>query len=153
MLSIILLAATTVLYAGYNLLVKQSADVAGSVASTTITATIALQIAALSTSIIFAIFLKVQGGHSMTLSMPTYLWAIGAGICIGIAEILYFYLFSGISGLPAMSASVVIPTVVAGTVVLALVASTVLFGERLNLYQLFGGLMITGGIVLLYIRD
>lgn len=89
----------------------------------------------------------------MTLPMPTYLWAIGAGICIGIAEILYFYLFSGISGLPAMSASVVIPTVVAGTVVLALVASTVLFGERLNLYQLFGGLMITGGIVLLYIRD
>ena len=153
MISIILLTATTVLYAGYNLLVKQSAHVAGTIATTTITATIALQVAALSTSIVFALLLKTQGGHTMSLPLPTYLWAIGAGICIGIAEILYFYLFAGINGLPAMPASIVIPTVVAGTVILTLLVSTVLFGEKLNGFQILGGLMIAGGIVLLYIRS
>ena len=47
MTGVLLLLLVTCLYAGYNLLVKQSATIAESTAASTITATIALQAVAL----------------------------------------------------------------------------------------------------------
>ena len=51
-----LLILVTMFYAGYNILVKVSVDHALGTATTTILATISLQLAALSASLIFAIF-------------------------------------------------------------------------------------------------
>ncbi|MFP6729580.1 MAG: hypothetical protein VCD50_05340 [Alphaproteobacteria bacterium] len=55
--SIFLLVVATVLYAGYNVLVKASGAAMPVSAQTTIVATISLQIAALSTSSLFALYL------------------------------------------------------------------------------------------------
>ena len=65
-------------------------------ATTTILATICVQVAALLASALFLGFLTIRGGQVFALSRGSYLWAALAGICIGSAEIGYFYLFSGI---------------------------------------------------------
>ncbi len=88
--SLILLLTTTILYAGYNLLVKVSGSHVPEAATSPMLATICLQLAALSASLCFTLFLVVQGVHVLKLSMPTYAWALVAGLCIGGAEICYF---------------------------------------------------------------
>ncbi|MBT6273303.1 MAG: EamA family transporter [Chromatiales bacterium] len=148
--SLALLMVVTVLYAGYNLMVKISSQHAPEVATTTVMATITLQLAALVVSLGFAGSLFARGGHVFELTPPAYLWAIGAGLCIGAAEVAYFYLFRGAVGRPSMSASVAIPAVVAGTVVLSLLCSSLFLNERLNAVQLGGGLLILLGVGVLF---
>ena len=152
MFAIALLALTTLLYAGYNILVKQSASQVDAAASTTITATIALQVAALTTSLVFTGIIKLQGDQSLLLSPSAYLWAVAAGLCIGGAEIAYFYLFAGIGAEAPMRANVAIPTIVSGTIVLAMIASWAIFGEHIAWTQVLGALVIVGGIFLLFTR-
>ena len=152
MFAIALLALTTLLYAGYNILVKQSADQVDIATSSTITATIALQFAALTTSLIFAAVLKLQGGSSLMLSPAAYVWAIAAGLCIGAAEIAYFYLFAGVGAEAPMPANVAIPTIVSGTILLAMFASWALFKEPMAWPQLLGAVVIAFGVFLLFLR-
>ena len=59
-------------------------------------------------------------------------------MCIGGAEIAYFYLFGGIGTGKPMTANMVIPTVVSGTIVITVVAAYFVFGETLALTQLTG---------------
>ena len=106
MASVILLAVVTVLYAGYNLLVKFSGNHVPETATTTIAATICIQLAALFTSAVFLGALAFRGGHTFALSPSAYLWAAAAGLCIGGAEIGYLYLFGGIGPFKPMDASV-----------------------------------------------
>ena len=109
-----LLAAVTLLYAGYNLFVKFSGEHVPATTTSTVVATICLQVAALAASVVFLSVQMFRGGHTFNLSASSYGWAIAAGLCIGCAEIGYFYLFSGVGSEKAMPASVVIPTVVSG---------------------------------------
>ena len=151
MISAVLLALTTCLYAGYNLFIKVSGSHVPVSATSSIAATICLQIAALTTSLVFAASLLVQGGHSFQLTNKAYVWAVLAGLCIGGAEIAYLYLFSGIGGRRPMAASVAIPVVVCGTVVLAGVFSLIFLRETLSLTQIFGGTLSIVGIVLFFV--
>lgn len=144
------LAIVTVAYAGYNILIKQSGAVSPETATTSILATMALQVAALSVSVLFFIFLNLQGGQSFKLSLPTYVWAILAGLCIGTAEIGYFYLFGGHGGIPAMRATVVIPTIVCGTIVLTMIAGYFFFRESMGWPQFAGAGLVAAGIALLF---
>src|SRR5262249_1334357 len=112
---IALLVAVTIFYAGYNLLIKVSGIHVPAAATTTILATIWLQVAALLASTLFLGFLALQGGQVFSLSPRAYLWAALAGLCAGSAEITYFYLLSGVGFARPMAASIVIPTVVSGT--------------------------------------
>ena len=132
MTGLLLLATVTALYAGYNLLIKVSASHVPAAATSTIAATICLQLAALATSILFVSVAMMRGGQVLQLTWGAYVWAAAAGLCIGGAEIAYFYLFGGIGALKPMAANVVIPTVVSGTIVIAAVAAYVIFGERLD---------------------
>lgn len=150
--SIGLLIAVTVLYAGYNLLVKVSGNQVPATATTTIMATICLQIAALAVSLIFLAILSIKGGHSFQLGRVTYLWAGMAGLCIGLAEIGYFYLFGNLSGSEPMAASKAIPVIVSGTILIALVFSILFLKEKAGLSQLFGCLLIVTGIVVALAR-
>lgn len=150
--SIMLLIAVTVLYAGYNLLVKVSGNHVPSTATTTVIATIFLQIAALTVSLIFLSVLVFKGGHSFQLGRTTYLWAVMAGVCIGLAEIGYFYLFGTLAGSKPMAASTAIPVIVSGTIVIALVFSVLILKEKLALSQLLGSLLIVAGIVVSFAR-
>ena len=150
MASWLLLISVTVLYSGYNLLIKVSASHVPEAATTTIQATICLQLAALATSLVFFSFSAVRAGQVFQLTWGAYGWAAAAGLCIGAAEIAYFYLFGGTISSPSMAANVVIPTVVSGTVVITVLATYVLFKETLSPAQLIGVACIILGLILLH---
>ena len=147
-----LLFIATILYAGYNLLIKVSGDQVPISAETTISLTIVLQLAALSTSIAFAGVLLIQGVDILKVPSRAYVWAILAGLCIGGAEIAYIYLFSGL-GSPGISlpANVIIPFVVGGTVVITMIVSVVVFKEIFGWPQMLGALLVVIGVSLLFV--
>lgn len=147
-----LLAGVTVLYAGYNLFVKLAGGHVPSSATTTVLATISIQIAALTTSVLFFGVLAIRGGHVFSLSADSYLWAAIAGICIGGAEIGYLYLFGGIGATKPMEASIAIPTIVSGTIVIAMLFSFFMLKEQISWSQVLGSLLILVGIVLLFVQ-
>ncbi len=151
MAGLLLIMTVTTLYAGYNLLIKVSASHVPETATTTIAATLCLQIAALTTSFAFLAIGMVRGGQVIQLTPSAYIWAAAAGLCIGGAEIAYFYLFSGVGGVKPMAANVVIPTVVCGTIAITVVASYIAFGERLAPAQMAGVGCILIGVALLYV--
>jgi drug/metabolite transporter (DMT)-like permease len=146
MFGIALLVAITSLYAGYNLLVKVSGIYVPPAATTTILATICLQLTALLASGLFLGFLALRGEQVFSLSPRSYLWAALAGLCIGTAEIGYFYLFGGVGLARPMAAGVAIPTIVSGTVVITLFFSAFILGEKITWNQILGGFLIVLGI-------
>ena len=146
-----LLAAVTVLYAGYNLFIKISGGHVPATATTTILATICIQVAALATSLLFLAALAARGSHVFSLSAGSYLWALVAGICIGGAEIGYLYLFGGIGLSRPMAASIAIPTIVSGTVVIAMIAAHFALDEPLAWTQIVGAVLILLGVLFLFI--
>ena len=148
--SLTLLLAVTVLYAGYNLLVKVSSSHVPAVATTPILATIALQAAAIAVSAAFAAGLVLRGGHVLAVSPSAFAWAVAAGLCIGAAEIGYFYLFRGVAGGEPMAANVAIPSVVCGAVVLTLLASWLVLREPFTWTRLLGAALLVAGVVTLF---
>ena len=150
--NVALLVAVTFCYAGYNVFVKVSGSQVSATATSTVLATICLQIAALLVSLLFFVVLVVRGGHLFQLGASTYMWASVAGICIGFAEIGYFYLFAGLHGAAPMPANVAIPVIVSGTIVIAMVFSYFTLQESVSWNQLLGSLLIATGIVLFFVR-
>lgn len=154
-----LLAVVTVCYAGYNLFIKVSGNHVPAAATSALLGTICLQVAALFVSLLFLFLLLVKGGHSFQLTGKAYMWAVFAGICIGAAEIGYFYLFSGLGfdgGAEAatpMQANVVIPVVVSGTIVITMIFSIIALKESLGINQLLGSLLIVAGVVLFFVNN
>ena len=153
MFAIALLLGVTLLYAGYNLLIKVSGMYVPAAATTTILATICVQVAALLASALFLGFLTIRGGQVFALSRGSYLWAALAGLCIGSAEIGYFYLFSGIGLAGPMQATVAVPTIVSGTIVIALLFSAVVLGERITWNHVLGGFLIVLGIATVFFKN
>lgn len=153
MVAPLLLLTATLLYAGYNLLIKVSGTHVPTQATSTILGVICLQLAALATSITFAGSLyMLKGDQHFQLTPGAYLWAAAAGFCIGGAEIAYFYLFGGIGQTKPMAASIAIPTIVSGTIVLTLLFSLVVLRETLNWNQWLGSACIVLGIALLFLN-
>lgn len=150
-MALALLTLVTLAYAGYNVFIKVSGSHAPAGASTTILATLCLQASAILTATVFLAFLALQGGHSFRLGTPSYLYAAAAGFCIGAAEIGYLYLFGGVAGIRPMAASLVIPVVVSGTIVVALLVSALLFRESLGPWQLAGAALVIAGIVVMFL--
>lgn len=149
-LSLVVLAGVTALYAGYNLLVKVSSGYVPDTATTPILATISLQAAALAVSLAFAAGLVVHGGHVLGVSRTAVLWAVAAGLCIGAAEIGYFYLFRGVGGGEPMEANVAIPVIVSGAIVLTVILSWLVLREPFTWARLLGAVLVTGGVVVLF---
>lgn len=145
-MAVLLLTLVTLAYAGYNIFIRFSGGHAPVGASTTILATLCLQAGAVLVSTSFLVFLLLQGGHSFRLTGPAYLWALAAGVCIGLAEVGYFYLFGGIAGIRPLPASLVVPTVV-----IALLVSWLVLRERLGLFQLAGAGLIVAGILVMFL--
>ena len=152
MVAIALLITVTVLYAGYNLFVKLAGEHVPSDATTTVLATVCIQIAALLTSSVVLGLLALKGGQVFSLSTGSYLWAAVAGLCIGGAEIGYLYLFGGIGIDKPMAASVAIPTIVSGTIVITLIFSQVVLNETIAWNQILGSILIATGVVLLFLK-
>lgn len=145
--TLILLIAVTLCYAAYNLLVKVSSGHVGATSSP-ILATISLQLAALSVSLLYLAYMA-RNDFLITIPGKAYAWAIAAGFCIGLAEVLYFYLFRGVGGEKSIAAGSAIPFVVGGTIVITVLASLWLFREPLNAQQWIGvGLAFAGMTIL-----
>ena len=149
-LSLVILLGVTALYAGYNLLVKVSSGYVPAAATTPILATMSLQAAALAVSVAFAAGLALQGGHVLAVSRAAVVWAVAAGLCIGAAEIGYFYLFRGVGGGEPMAANVAIPVIVSGAIVLAVVVSWLVFREPFTWTRLLGAALVASGVVVLF---
>lgn len=146
---IVLLALVTLFYAGYNIFIKLSGSHVPETATATITATIFLQLAALATSLCFAIFLLSTGTHDFKLTKPAYAWAAASGICIGLAEVGYLYLFGGFGTSEPMPASFAIPIIVAGTLLITALVALFVFREAMTTTQILGLIVIGGGVVML----
>jgi drug/metabolite transporter (DMT)-like permease len=95
--------------------------------------------------------LLLRGGHVLTLSMGSYFWAALAGICIGSAEIGYLYLFGRIDLSNPMAAGIAIPTIVSGTIVIAMLFSYFVLKETIAWNQMLGSLLIVFSIILLFV--
>ncbi|HSS63998.1 MAG TPA: EamA family transporter [Gammaproteobacteria bacterium] len=149
MSTLLLVSVVTALYACYNLFIKVSSDYVPVNVTSTVLATICLQLAALTATLCFLSFLVARGGQILALSSRAYLWAAGAGLCIGVAEICYFYLFRGGEGREAAAANVAIPIIVSGTIAITLIASYFLFREPLTPLQLGGTLLVISGMILI----
>ena len=147
-----LLLLITLLYAGYNLFVKVSGQHAADTVTTTILATISLQTTALVVSLIFAAYLLMRGGQRFALPPASLKWAVLSGICIGAAEIGYFYLFSGTGLRQTIPASTAIPIIVCGTVVIAFIASVAFLHEPFGWRQIAGVILVVLGVGLLFTK-
>lgn len=143
-----LILTATLCYAGYNVFIKFSGAASISTATTTITATLALQMAALLTSCIFFAVQSATGNHSLHLGGTAYFWAIVAGICIGIAEIAYLYLFGGILAAPA-DAGTAIPIIIGGTLAITALVAALILKEQMSLANMAGVGLVIVGIVLI----
>ena len=147
---VLLLTLITCMYAGYNLLVKVSSTHVPAAATSTVFATICLQVTALTVSGLFLAGLLMQGGHVLRLSTPAYLWAAGAGACIGVAEVAYFYLFRGAAGAAPVAASVAVPIIVCGTVAITALVSYFVFREAIGPAQMAGIALVVAGVGLIF---
>ncbi len=149
MLTIFLIAFVTVAYAGYNLFVKVATDHLPATTTSTVLATLSMQVMTLIPTLCLFAILSVQGGHDFKLSSGTLKWAMIAGLCIGSAEVGYYYIFSGLGGGRAMPANVVIPIVVCGTVVITAIVSFFIFRESFSWPQILGSALVIGGVFLI----
>jgi len=145
--TVTLLLLITLCYAAYNLLIKVSGNASDALTSPLL-ATISLQIAALSVSFCYLIYLW-RTNAAISLPAKAYPWAIAAGVCIGLAEIMYFYLFRESATGKSIAANVAIPLIVGGTIVGVVSLSWVLFGERLSWVQWGGVSLALAGLFLL----
>lgn len=148
MQTLIFLCLITFCYAAYNLLVKVSSDHAGPVSAPPILATISLQLAALTLSCLYLLYLY-QKGQSVFISLQAIPWAVAAGVCIGAAEIMYFILFRGFEGETVIAANRAIPFIVGGTIVITVVVAGLLLGEQLSGLQWLGVALCVAGMLVL----
>ena len=139
------------LYAGYNVLIKVSTGHVPDAATTTVLATLSLQVTALMVSLAFAGVLGAQGGHVFRLGVASYGWAAAAGLCIGAAEIAYFYLFAGIGHGAPMAANVAVPVVVGGAIAITLLISALALREPLSWSQAGGAALVIVGVAVLFL--
>ena len=149
MKSLLFVLLITLCYSGYNLLIKVSMSHAESTITSPILATICLQVSALMVSIAYLLTTGRTSVSIPDLPFGAYAWAIGAGICIGIAEILYFYLVSGFEGETLIQASTAIPMVIGGTILITILVSVFLFRESLSHAQWFGVALAFVGMAVL----
>jgi len=147
----LLIFFATLCYAGYNIFIKVSGDHVPNEASSTILATVAVQCAALFASVCFLGYQLVNGVPVNGLSHKTYFWAVLAGISIGVAEIVYIYLFSGLTRPhQTVQAGTVIMLVVGGTILITALVSVTIFGDPLGRAQILGVFFMLLGLVSIF---
>ena len=136
--SIAILAAIAILSGSYNFFIK-----AGSDGINQILGAVILQVVAASIGCLMLLVLSMRG-TTFQVTTKGCGYAILAGVAIGIAEILSFYLFSR-----GMSASLGIPLIVGGTAACGALLGVLFLGETLSFAQFTGVVIIVFGSALL----
>ena len=145
--NLIILVIVTISYACYNLLIKLASS-QNLNNSNSIAATLCLQLFALFITILFSFYLLSKGERIFVLPSKSYLFAILAGISIGLAEIGYFYLFNESQTKGASNANVIIPVVLGGTILITMIFSFIYLRESFNYKRIIGTFFIIFGIYL-----
>ena len=145
--NLIILVIVTISYAGYNLFIKLASS-QNLNNSNSIAATLCLQLFALFVTILFSFYLFSKGEKIFVLPSKSYLYAIFAGISIGLAEIGYFYLFNESNPKGASNANSVIPVILGGTILITMIFSFIFLSESFNYKRIFGTFFIIFGIYL-----
>ena len=145
--NLIILVIVTISYAGYNLFIKLASS-QNLNNSNSIAATLCLQLFALFVTILFSFYLFSKGEKIFVLPSKSYLYAIFAGISIGLAEIGYFYLFNESNPKGASNANAVIPVILGGTILITMIFSFIFLRESFNYKRIFGTFFIIFGIYL-----
>ena len=145
--NLIILVIVTISYAGYNLFIKLASS-QNLNNSNSIAATLCLQLFALFVTILFSFYLFSKGEKIFVLPSKSYLYAIFAGISIGLAEIGYFYLFNESNPKGASNANAVIPVILGGTILITMIFSFIFLSESFSYKRIFGTFFIIFGIYL-----
>ena len=145
--NLIILVIVTISYAGYNLFIKLASS-QNLNNSNSIAATLCLQLFALFVTILFSFYLFSKGEKIFVLPSKSYLYAIFAGISIGLAEIGYFYLFNESNPKGASNANSVIPVILGGTILITMIFSFIFLSESFSYKRIFGTFFIIFGIYL-----
>tara|TARA_Y100001960_G_scaffold294523_1_gene338408 strand:+ start:257 stop:640 length:384 start_codon:yes stop_codon:yes gene_type:complete len=95
---------------------------------------------------------NINNTNNFVLTSKAYLYAMIAGISIGIAEIGYFVLFNPTNTNGALNANVAIPIVLGGTILITMFLSFYYFKESYNLNKIIGTLFIIIGIYLILVK-
>ena len=145
--NLIILVIVTISYAGYNLFIKLASS-QNLNNSNSIAATLCLQLFALFVTILFSFYLFSKGEKIFVLPSKSYIYAIFAGISIGLAEIGYFYLFNESNPKGASNANSVIPVILGGTILITMIFSFIFLSESFSYKRIFGTFFIIFGIYL-----
>ena len=121
-------------------------------ATTTISATICLQLGALFTSLVFYCVLHGQWWSRVFLVKQSLSMGCRSRVLYRPGGIGYLYLFGGIGVAKPMPASIAIPVIVSSTIVISLLASVFLFKETVGWVQFLGAGLIIAGIAVLFIK-
>lgn len=130
--------ATAFAFGLYNVFIKM-----GSNRIDQVLGAVVLQLVAVLLGAAYLLILRM-GGREIESSPSGLGFAVLAGLSVGIAEILTFYVFS--RGAPASLGS---PIIMGGSVLVAGIVGVFLLRESLNLYQWAGIAAVVGGIALL----
>lgn len=128
-------------YGFYNFFIKISSGNIHQVVGAVI-----LQATAALFGILILVYLKLAN-KELLISQKGILFAVLAGICIGIAEISYFVVFS-----KGIDASVAIPIVMGGTVLIGSVLGIIFLKEALSLWHVLASVLIIAGIAVMYFK-
>ena len=135
---IILVILTALFFGLYNFFIKVSAGQIQQILGAVI-----LQAVALLLGGVALLFLKWKG-VPVSFSPKGILYAVLAGVFVGLAEITSFYVFS-----KGINASVGIPVIVGGTVLVGAVLGIVFLKESVSWIQLAGIACILAGVAIL----
>ncbi len=132
---------TAVFYGAYNVFIKVSSGHINQIVGAVI-----LQIVAALLGGVILIIMKITN-TPLELSSKGVWFAVLAGIFVGLAEITSFFVFS-----KGVSASVGIPIIIGGSILVAAVLGVAFLKETLNPLHILAISLIVAGVVILSIK-
>jgi len=135
---IFLALITAVFYGVYNFFIKVSSGHINQIVGAVI-----LQIVAALLGGIILLLMKMTNSP-LEISQKGVLFAVLAGIFVGLAEITSFFVFS-----KGISASIGIPIIIGGSILIGAILGLTFLKETINPIHILAILLIVGGVVLL----
>lgn len=137
---IIIALITALFFALYNFLIKSASDSINHILGAVI-----LQIVAAIAGIIYFYFSSLaNNSNNINFNKKGIILSIAAGLSIGIAEILTFYVFS-----KGLNASIGTPLIVGSSILFTTILSLIFLKEELSLVQWLGIFTLILGIYLI----
>jgi len=139
---IVLALLVALFYGAYNFLIKLSSTHIHQMAGAVI-----LQLIALLLGVAGLVYLKAND-YPVEVTRDGVRYSVAAGVFVGLAEILSFYVFS-----LGTSASRGIPIIIGGSIVVGALLGWSILREEMKVSDWVGIVLIAGGVVVLTMRE